>query len=231
MILNPRNRFVVANQLLAAVDSRRIRVLLELMRNLAARRTLVKDPLAALSAEWLAEVFNMRVVVVVRHPAAVTASYARLGWSHPMEDFFEQDSLIRDHGSIFLDDYERAKKAVEPERTAFVWKFVYSMLERFNGRHPDWFFVRYEDVVDDPVVTFRYLFDQLNLKLTDAIRERIHPRAGRSPDLDSAEPYGLDRDGRVAANRWRHELSRADLHSILACVGSVFERFYARDEC
>jgi hypothetical protein len=37
-------------------------------------RPLVKDPIALLSAEWLAETFGMDVVVLIRHPAAFAAS-------------------------------------------------------------------------------------------------------------------------------------------------------------
>ena len=44
----------------------------------ARKRPVVKDPIALLSAEWLAERFGMDVVVLVRHPAGFAASLNRL---------------------------------------------------------------------------------------------------------------------------------------------------------
>src|SRR5690349_10463250 len=54
-------------------------------------RPLVKDPIALLSAEWLAETFGMDVVVLIRHPAAFAASLKRLGWRHSFATFFDEN--------------------------------------------------------------------------------------------------------------------------------------------
>src|SRR5947209_3599913 len=43
---------------------------------------LVKDPIALFSSEWLAQRFDMNVVVLIRHPAAFTSSIKRLNWKH-----------------------------------------------------------------------------------------------------------------------------------------------------
>ncbi len=57
---------------------------------------LVKDPIALFSAEWLAATFDMRVLVMIRHPAAFAASIRRRGWRHRFADFLEQPLLMRD---------------------------------------------------------------------------------------------------------------------------------------
>src|SRR5439155_664004 len=45
---------------------------------LRAARPLLKDPIAAFSASWLARTFGMATVVVVRHPGAFASSLKRL---------------------------------------------------------------------------------------------------------------------------------------------------------
>lgn len=60
-------------------------------------RPIIKDPIAVFSAEWLAETFDMDVVVLIRHPAAFAGSLKRLHSTHPFADFLAQPLLMRDH--------------------------------------------------------------------------------------------------------------------------------------
>src|SRR5262250_2445186 len=61
-----------------------------------ARRAipLVKDPLAVFSAEWLARRFDMRVIVMIRHPAAFACSIRRLNWRYNFSHFLQQPLLM-----------------------------------------------------------------------------------------------------------------------------------------
>ena len=59
------------------------------------KRPLIKDPIAVFSAEWLAQRFNMDVVVLIRHPAAFAGSLKKVKWSHPFEHFIEQQLLMK----------------------------------------------------------------------------------------------------------------------------------------
>ena len=69
----------------------------------AGLRPLLKDPIAIMSCEWLAETFNMDVIVVIRHPAAFVASLKVAGWEFAFVneyvsvsfcDFINEDSGI-----------------------------------------------------------------------------------------------------------------------------------------
>lgn len=46
-------------------------------------RPLVKDPIALFSAEWMAEKFEMNVIVCIRHPAAFVGSLKVANWKYP----------------------------------------------------------------------------------------------------------------------------------------------------
>jgi hypothetical protein len=50
-------------------------------------RLIIKDPIGALSSDWLARNFDLEVVVLVRHSAAFAASLKRLNWRHPFEHY------------------------------------------------------------------------------------------------------------------------------------------------
>ncbi|MFO7950790.1 MAG: hypothetical protein R6U36_10530 [Candidatus Fermentibacteraceae bacterium] len=61
---------------------------------LLKKAPLFKDPIALMSAEWVADRFDARVVISVRHPAAYVNSVRRLDWRTPVEDFTEQPRLL-----------------------------------------------------------------------------------------------------------------------------------------
>jgi hypothetical protein len=51
---------------------------------------------APLAAEWLADRLGCRVVVIVSDPAAMVASWKRLGWTTDLGELLHQPALMRD---------------------------------------------------------------------------------------------------------------------------------------
>jgi hypothetical protein len=66
-----------------------------LLGRVLGRRVLVDDPYAMLASEWLADRVGCRVVVV-RDPAAIAASWKRLGWTTDLGELLHQPALMRD---------------------------------------------------------------------------------------------------------------------------------------
>ena len=64
-------------------------------------RVLLKDPLAFFSSEWLAEKFDMNIIIVIRHPAAFVSSVKQLNWPHPFSHFLRQPLLLKNILSAF----------------------------------------------------------------------------------------------------------------------------------
>jgi hypothetical protein len=75
-----------------------------LRHRLNGSAALIKDPFAFFSSEWLAERFDMAVVVVIRHPAAFVSSIINLNWSHPFSHFLEQTLLLNERLVPFEDE-------------------------------------------------------------------------------------------------------------------------------
>ena len=75
---------------------------------LLGRRALLDDPYALLAAEWLADRLGCRVVVIVRDPAAMVASWKRLGWTTDLGELLHQPALMRD----WLEPYRAEMEAL-----------------------------------------------------------------------------------------------------------------------
>ena len=60
-----------------------------------------KDPIALLSAEWLARRYGLRVLVMLRHPAGFVGSVKRHGWRFDFRNLSEQRGLMEGPLSAF----------------------------------------------------------------------------------------------------------------------------------
>jgi Sulfotransferase family len=190
---------------------------------------LMKDPIALFSSEWLADTFDMRVVVMIRHPAPFAASLRRRGWRHRFADFLEQPLLMRDH----LAEYEREiRVAAErpPDIVAeaiLLWNILYSTVDRLRARRPGWAFVRHEDIAREPVSGFRDLYAAVGLDWGDAAERLVRETSDASNPTDAERVDSIRRSSAAHVEAWRTQMSTADVERIRTGTEAVAARFYA----
>jgi hypothetical protein len=118
-------------------------------------RPLIDDPYMVFAAEWLAERLDCRVVMLVRHPAGIVSSLARIGagWSDNVPDIAAQPELVRDYLAPYADELERAaREPLDPvAHGALLWRVIHAGIEQQIARNPRVVVVRYEDRSADRV--------------------------------------------------------------------------------
>src|SRR6185437_15631324 len=165
-------------------------------------RPLVKDPIALLSAEWLAETFEMDVVVLIRHPAAFAASLKRLGWKHSFATFIQDGrvpEVVRPYEAEIREQAERPGEILA--QAALLWRLLYDAVDGYRERHPDWAFVRHEDASLDPAGTFEQLYDRLGLELTPAALAEIERASASENPAELASPHAVALDSAASLGR------------------------------
>lgn len=177
------------------------------------RRPVVKEANPLLAGPLIAG-FSPKIVLVVRHPAAVAESWRRLALALPP-----------DGGG-------------GPPRTASsdaeFWANIGTLQARIHREaeaalraHPDHAVVHYEQLCADPVVEFQRLYRFCGLTWTAGIEAWVR-RLSEAPDPDTRRrvPYGIRRaSGRMAA-AWRSEVTAADLAVLRAAYLDVNPPFY-----
>jgi hypothetical protein len=197
---------------------------------------LVKDPLAFFSAEWLAARFGMNVVVLVRHPAAFASSLRLLGWSYPFADLLAQPRLMDTLLRPFAAEVEAFAAAERPvlDQAVLVWRLIYHTALEYRRRHPEWTFVRHEDLSRDPVGGFRDLFVRLGLAFTEEARRAVEAYSGShnpaQPAVHLGSMVALRRDSAANLSNWRRRLTAAEVARVRDGVGPLADRFYAATE-
>ena len=199
----------------------------------AGQRALFKDPLALLSAEWLAERFDMATIVVIRHPAAFVSSIKRFNWRSPLAELLAQPLLMRDYLAPFaaeMAEYAGDRYPVV-EQAAVFWKLLYFMVAAYRDRHPDWCFVRHEDLSREPLTGFEALYAFCDLPFTAEIAAQI--LAFTSPDNpdDIGSQTGVARvNSRANIWSWKQRLLPEEIAAVRDLTRPVADQFYAPED-
>jgi hypothetical protein len=160
-------------------------------------RSIVKSVHVPLAVEWVADRFDIDVLVVLRHPANVLASWLEL-------DLSDRDRAL-DRLSAVQDRYARpwgvAPPGPEPlDRVVWQLGLLTTSLEEAAARHPRWLVRVHEELCGDPPAEFRRLFADLGLEWTDTVDDALE--AGDRP----GQGFTLQRRADEAADAWRSRL-------------------------
>jgi hypothetical protein len=195
-------------------------------------RVLMKDPGAVFSSEWLAERFGMQVVVLVRHPAAVASSHRQFNWRLDYAALLRQELLFRDHLEPFRGEIEAFLRSGDDDlldNAALMWKLMQSVLLDCRKRHPEWTFVRHEDLSVDPSASFRRLAEHLGVPYDNEIQAAVDTStSGKQVNL--LHPTNVARDTQANLTSWRHRLREEEIDRIRERVETVSSAFYTDDD-
>jgi hypothetical protein len=194
---------------------------------LSGARPLVKDPIALLSAEWLAETFGMEVVVLIRHPAAFAASLKRLGWKHSFATFVQDGrvpEVLRPYEAEIREQAEQPGEILA--QAALLWRVLYNAVDGYRERNPGWSFLRHEDVSAEPVATFERLYAELGLELTPSVRQSIERSSAPDNPAELPTPHAVQLASAASLGRWREDLTAEEVETLRERTRDVWPRFY-----
>jgi Sulfotransferase family len=177
---------------------------------------LVKSVHASLAAEWIAERWQPRVVVVLRNPLNVVASHVALGWGPSGLDYpFLHRGLAR------LPWVPAVQPAGSPlSRLAWQIGVFCSALEAALQRHPGWLVVSHEELCRDPAGGFKTLCAGLGLPWSEDAANFLaaSDRPGR----------GLE-TRRVAADQptnWTRHLTPEQVEEVVGVLSTFPDRLF-----
>jgi hypothetical protein len=197
-------------------------------------RPIVKDPLGLASAEWMADRFDMQVVVVIRHPVAFVSSLRAAGWHRfPFGTFGEQPEFVRARLAPFADEIAAAI-AGRPdaiEASALLWKLLHHHIRLLRDDHPDWIFVRHEDLTRDPEAGFRAIFGRLGLDFSAEVERGLRRYTEGGSLLDRFSLFGTRRRTVGATARSvadvRRRVAPEEVARVREITGPVAADFYS----
>jgi hypothetical protein len=172
---------------------------------LDGRRLLVKTVHLPLAVEWLASEFDVDVLVLLRHPANVLASWISLDLNDQFARLDQQPSIrhrIDELGTIpppGTDPLER-----------LVWQIGVLMLglEEAAAAHPGWVVRTHEELCVEPAVQFRRLYAELGLTWTEGAERYL------SNNDRPGEGFPTQRVASDQPDAWKARLTPAQVESL-----------------
>lgn len=176
-------------------------------------RLLIKDPLACLLCNYLTVRYDLKTLILFRHPAGFVSSLCRLGWPRAefLRRFLADERLMADHLEPYRSLIERFSKEENVESAAVLHGALNVVLWS-NARSGIGTAVQYEDLCRDPMGGLKGLYDQLGLPYDDCVRE-FHRAAcfGLPKGVDAYHPHSVSRNSLASAESWKCQLSSGEV--------------------
>ncbi|MGH2723190.1 MAG: sulfotransferase [Actinomycetota bacterium] len=230
-----RLRYPIARDLARLRTARQAgQAALEWARSVATRarsaRPLLKDPIALFSAEWLAQRFGMTPVVMVRHPAAFAGSLKRLGWTFDFRNWSQQDLLLRDLLAPYAQQIRRfaGEERDVVDQSILMWNAIHHVIRGYRDRHPDWTFVKHEELAEAPLEGFRELAGRVGLVWGPGLRAAT-ARLSSERNVGEVPTWlhrRVKRNSRAAARTWVTRLAEEERERVRAGTAEVASAFY-----
>jgi hypothetical protein len=192
-----------------------------------ALRTIVwKDPFATFLAPRVARDHGIPVVITVRPPAAVAASFKRLSWGFDTADLVAR---LGPQGEPYRDLVARVTADRPAHNGAVLWHVVNDWLLRSCADIPNMHVVDLEQLVQHRTATLRWLYAELGLTWGPAIERHLRRTAGGDGPATptSGRAHDAKRDPAAVNTYWADVLDPHEVAFVEEINAELWERVQA----
>ena len=141
-----------------------------LRKSTRERQCLIKDPIALLSADWLYEQYDLKVICMIRNPFAFVGSLKKANWNFDFRQLNKQGQLMQGLFSPFAEEVAiHCQPSAFIDRACLLWNMLHYAIVDYQKRYPNWLFLPYEEIAADPLNNFQSVFDYLELEMSPSI--------------------------------------------------------------
>ncbi|HSX30381.1 MAG TPA: sulfotransferase [Candidatus Saccharimonadales bacterium] len=197
-------------------------------KNPLKQRYLLKDPMACYLTEYLHRNFDMKTIIIMRHPLSTIASYKRLGWHYNVADLLKRTEHMGVDLKRTVQELE-AGTLNEMEEWSYMWLCIYAMLHKFLKANPGMLLVTHEELSVRPVETLESLYRSLGMPFTERVRQKIvdHTKSENPTEPTGNKAHVLRRNSAENINRWRHILTSKEIDTIHRITAPFVGQFYS----
>ncbi|MAL59272.1 MAG: hypothetical protein CMC14_04415 [Flavobacteriaceae bacterium] len=187
---------------------------------------LLKDPTALFSIPWLVNTFQIKPIILIRHPAAYVLSIKEKNWWFDFDHFLKQPDFFIGNLEPFKGEVIAFKKEEDSrsivDNAALLWKIFYAQVKEYQEKYPEWFYISHEELSINPLQHFKSMCQYLDLEFNESIKKYITA----STQAKSNEEF--KRDSKKNSEKWKYRLSQDEKESIYAITASISNHFYKK---
>lgn len=159
------------------------------------RQKLLIKEVNPLAAQFYCDRFNLQLLILLRHPAAIALSYYERGWLEKHVDLLDSESNDSVWGKFGQLYGSYMKSAVD-----------------VATQYEDAEIIKYEDLVEDPHANYKKVLIKCNVPEPDNFDKIINEYCFSSDDLNSS--YKTQRNSKATSEKWKSKLSNNNLKSL-----------------
>jgi hypothetical protein len=195
-------------------------------------RILVKDPIALLSADWMAQTYPFQVICMIRNPLGFIGSLKAVQWDFDYENLRCQENLmngkLREYAQRIEFMCTHRNQTDFIDRTTLLWNILHNVILNYQKQHPDWLFVKHEDIAKNPEQEFPKVFDYLGLEMTPNVKAYVNKStSSKNPKESSSGNYEL-RNSQQTLTVWKKRLTEEEVQRVNDATQEIASAFYAK---
>jgi hypothetical protein len=189
----------------------------------------IKDPIGNLLTEYLYHNFQVKPIIIVKHPLSFIASLKRVNWwIQPSWIIENQPELVEDYFGDELNSLNRQYDSLV-EGSAAYWRATYKVLLEQASKYPDWQVITIEEISNDPLKVFQKLYNHLDLPWSNLVESKIIKLTGdskNSTDAQGGKVQDFNRNSKDIFAIRRQSLSQSEREAVLNIVRDVALKVY-----
>lgn len=196
---------------------RKIRLLYNLSKQPETYIPILKDPIALFSCEWLSDHFQTKNIVIIRHPAGFISSLIKNNWHFEFQNFYSQPQLMANQLQYFRSEIEHHLHGQHQliDQGVLLWNIIHDYIFHLKQNHPNWFFIKLEDIALQPFDAFDAIFKYLELPITDRVWQMIENTTSSANHAERGNNVNMVyRDSKGIVDIWKNRLTESEQQKI-----------------
>jgi len=162
---------------------------------------------------------DKRVILVTGMPRSGTTWVGRVHASAPKSAYVLEP----------LNVVARLSRPTSPYNASVLWRLLHRAILHYREAHPNWIFLRHEDLSHDPIGQFTRVFSELDMPFTDRTEAFLESTSkGNHQDfIHQRTPTNIvARDTHSHVKVWKDRLTPEEIAQIRDLTKGVADEFY-----
>ena len=116
------------------------------------------------------------------------------------------------------------------EQAILLWNCIHHTVKVYQQEHPEWLFVRHEDLSRDPLGKFESIYRKFDLEFTSNVQSRILESSGSHNPTEQQAGNEFKRNSKDNIMNWKKRLSSEEIENIKTKTKNISCKFYEDHE-
>lgn len=191
---------------------------------------LLKDPQAIFSIPWLAKNFNLKNIILTRHPAAFAGSFMLRNWPFDLSFLLEQRNLMKNVLFPFEKEMIRFQNSNKDklEFCIIVWNIINHVIMEYKARFPNWYYITHENISLNPKKEFSKMFNYIEMEINPDVLDFLEKT--QKENYIPTETVKIVRNSKKNIMSWRERLTPEQIDRIYEGTHKISSNYYQDDD-